>query len=49
VRGRGTISQMGLGPGGGVDSWTAGVYEFAGGSCGSGAATVETSGMDEAS
>jgi hypothetical protein len=32
-----------------VDSWTVGVDECAGGSCGSGAATGETSGMTEAS
>jgi hypothetical protein len=32
-----------------VDSWTVGVDKFAEGSCGSGAATCETSGMTEAS
>ena len=32
-----------------MDSWTIGVDECTGGSCGSGAATVETSGMAEAS
>jgi hypothetical protein len=32
-----------------VDSWTVGVDEFVGGSDGSGAATVETSGLAEAS
>jgi hypothetical protein len=32
-----------------VDSWTVGVDECAGGSCGRGAMTVETSGMTEAS
>jgi hypothetical protein len=32
-----------------MDSWTAGVDKFAGGSGGSGVATVETSGLVEAS
>jgi hypothetical protein len=32
-----------------VDSWTVGVDEFASGSCGSDAATAETSGMTGAS
>jgi hypothetical protein len=40
---------MGVGPWVDVDSWVGGVDEGAGGSYGSGAAIVETSGMTEAS